>query len=117
MSKLSNFGYSKVTPKEKTKLVQKVFSDVANNYDLMNDVMSFGAHRLWKILFIDIVNPCSGEKIIDVGSGSGDLVLEILKRDLNLKIDIVDLNKAMLLEGKKRIKIDNVKFFQQNAET
>ena len=116
MSKLSNFGYSKVTPKEKTKLVQKVFSDVADNYDLMNDVMSFGAHRLWKKWFIDIVNPSSGEKIIDVGSGSGDLVLEILKRDLNLKIDMVDLNKAMLLEGKKRIKNDNVKFFQQNAE-
>ena len=55
MSKLSNFGYSKVTTKEKTKLVQKVFSDVANNYDLMNDVMSFGAHRLWKKSFIDIV--------------------------------------------------------------
>ena len=116
MSKLSNFGYSKVTTKEKTKLVQKVFSDVANNYDLMNDVMSFGAHRLWKKSFINIVNPSSGDKIIDVGSGSGDLVLEILKRDLNLKIDMVDLNKAMLLEGKKRIKNDNVKFFQQNAE-
>ena len=116
MSKLSNFGYSKVTPKEKTKLVQKVFSDVANNYDLMNDVMSFGAHRLWKKSFIDIVNPSLGDRIIDVGSGSGDLVLEILKRDLNLKIDMVDLNKAMLLEGKKRIKNNNVKFFQQNAE-
>ena len=116
MSKLTNFGYSKVTPKEKTKLVQKVFSDVANNYDLMNDVMSFGAHRLWKKTFIDIVNPSSGDKIIDVGSGSGDLVLEMLKRDLNLKIDMVDLNKAMLLEGKKRIKTNNVKFYQQDAE-
>ena len=116
MSKLSNFGYSRVTTKEKTKLVQKVFSDVANNYDLMNDVMSFGAHRLWKKSFIDIVNPCEGDKIIDVGSGSGDLVLEILKRDLNLKIDMIDLNKEMLLEGKKRIKNNNVKFFQQNAE-
>ena len=116
MSKLSNFGYSKVTTKEKTKLVQKVFSDVANNYDLMNDVMSFGAHRLWKKSFIDVVNPSAGDKIIDVGSGSGDLVLEILKRDLNLKIDMIDLNKEMLLEGKKRIKNNNVKFFQQNAE-
>ena len=116
MKKLLNFGYSKVTPKEKTKLVQKVFSNVASNYDLMNDVMSFGAHRLWKRLFIDIVNPSSGDKIIDVGSGSGDLVLEILKRDLNLTIDMVDLNKAMLLEGKRRIKNNNVKFFQQNAE-
>ena len=117
MSKLSNFGYSKVTPKEKTKLVQKVFSDVALKYDLMNDVMSFGAHRLWKKTFIDMVNPSSGDKIIDVGSGSGDLVLEILKRGLNLKIDMVDLNKAMLLEGKKRIKNNNVKFFRQNAES
>ena len=117
MSKLSNFGYSKVTTKEKTKLVQKVFSNVANNYDLMNDVMSFGAHRLWKKSFIDIVNPSSGDKIIDVGSGSGDLVLEILKRKLSLTIDMVDLNRAMLLEGKKRIKNDNVKFSQQNAET
>ncbi len=116
MSKLSNFGYMEVTPKEKTRLVQKVFSDVAFNYDLMNDVMSFGAHRLWKKSFIDMVNPSSGDKIIDVGSGSGDLVLEILKRNLNLKIDMVDLNKEMLLEGKKRIKNDNVKFFEQNAE-
>ena len=65
MNKLSNFGYSKVTTKEKTKLVQKVFSDVASNYDLMNDVMSFGAHRLWKTIFIDLVNPLKGEKIID----------------------------------------------------
>ena len=87
MSKLSNFGYSKVTPKEKTKLVQKVFSDVANNYDLMNDLMSFGAHRLWKKLFIDIVNPAAGDKIIDVGSGSGDLVLEILKVPVSDNID------------------------------
>ncbi|MDC0057780.1 class I SAM-dependent methyltransferase [Pelagibacteraceae bacterium] len=116
MSKLSNFGYSKVTPKEKTELVQKVFSDVAFNYDLMNDVMSFGAHRLWKKTFIDIVNPARGDKIIDVGSGSGDLVLEIQKKYLNLKIDMVDLNKEMLLEGKKRIKNNNVKFYQQNAE-
>ena len=116
MSKLLNFGYSKVTPKEKTKLVQKVFSDVAINYDLMNDVMSFGAHRLWKKLFVDMVNPISEDKIIDVGSGSGDLVLEIQKRNLNLKIDVVDLNKEMLLEGKKRIKNKNVKFYQQNGE-
>ena len=116
MNKLSNFGYKRVTPKEKTELVQKVFSDVAFNYDLMNDVMSFGAHRLWKKTLIDLINPSDGDNIIDVGSGSGDLVLEILKRDLNLKIDMVDLNKAMLLEGKKRIKNNNVKFFQQNAE-
>jgi ubiquinone/menaquinone biosynthesis methyltransferase len=116
MNKLSNFGYSKVTTKEKTELVQKVFSDVASNYDLMNDVMSFGAHRLWKTIFIDYVNPLKGEKIIDVGSGSGDLVLEIQKKNSNTIIDIVDLNQEMLNEGKKRIKKGNVKFYLQNAE-
>ncbi len=116
MNKLSNFGYTKTTPKEKTKLVQKVFSDVALNYDFMNDVMSFGAHRLWKRIFIDIVNPSYNEKIIDVGSGSGDLVLEIQKRFINIKIDVVDLNKNMLKQGRKRIKKGNVSFYQQNAE-
>ncbi len=116
MNKLSNFGYTKTTPKEKTKLVQKVFSDVALNYDFMNDVMSFGAHRLWKRIFIDIVNPSYSDKIIDVGSGSGDLVLEIQKRFLNMKIDVVDLNKKMLNQGKIRIKKGNVSFYQQNAE-
>jgi len=116
MNKLSSFGYSKVTTKEKTRLVQKVFSDVASNYDLMNDVMSFGAHRLWKRIFIDIVNPLKDEKIIDIGSGSGDLVLEIQKKNSNTIIDIVDLNQEMLNEGKKRIKKGNVKFYLQNAE-
>ena len=102
MSNLSNFGYSKVTPKEKTKLVQKVFSEVASSYDLMNDLMSFGTHRLWKTIFIDLVNPCKEDRIIDVGSGSGDLVLEIQKKVSNVKIDVVDLNKEMLQVGKKR---------------
>ena len=116
MNKLSNFGYSKVTPKEKTKLVQKVFSDVASNYDLMNDVMSFGAHRLWKSIFIDLVNPSKEDRIIDVGSGSGDLVLEIQKKGFVAKIDVVDLNEEMIKEGKKRINKGKVKFYIQNAE-
>ncbi len=117
MNNLSNFGYKKVTPKEKTKLVQKVFSNVAENYDLMNDVMSFGTHRFWKKIFINIVNPRNDEKIIDVGSGSGDLVLEIQKKKFSGKIDVVDLNKEMLSLGKKRIKRKNVNFYLQNAES
>ena len=78
--------------------------------------MSFGAHRLWKNILIDLVDPKNSDKIIDVGSGSGDLVLEIKKKCFKAKIDIVDLNKEMLKEGKKRIKKNNVKFYQQNAE-
>ena len=116
MNKLSNFGYLKVTPKEKTKLVQKVFSNVAFNYDLMNDIMSLGAHRLWKKILIDIANPNIEDKIIDVGSGSGDLVLELQKKHIKIKVDVVDLNEEMLNEGKKRIKKGNVKFHLQNAE-
>ena len=116
MNNLSNFGYKKVNSKEKTKLVQKVFSDVAKKYDLMNDIMSFGAHRVWKRKFIDIINLNNKDKIIDVGSGSGDLVLEMQKRGFGGKIDIVDLNKEMLNEGKKRLKKNNVNFYQQNAE-
>ena len=116
MNKLSNFGYKRVNTKEKTKLVQKVFSDVADNYDLMNDIMSFGTHRLWKKKFIDIVNPSNNDNLIDIGSGSGDLVIEIQKKCLNTKIDIVDLNNKMLNKGKKRIKDGNVNFYLQNAE-
>ena len=116
MNNLSNFGHKKVNSKEKTKLVQKVFSDVAINYDLMNDVMSFGAHRIWKKIFIDIVNPIKKEKIIDIGSGSGDLVLEIQKKQFKGKIDVVDLNQEMLNVGKKRIKKNNVNFYLKNAE-
>ena len=116
MSNLSNFGYKKVSPKEKTKLVQNIFSDVANNYDLMNDVMSFGTHRLWKKIFIDMVNPLNKDKIIDVGSGSGDLVLEIQKKYSNIEIDIVDLNSEMLKLGRKWIKKGKINFYCQNAE-
>ena len=116
MNKIANFGYKQVTPKEKTKLVQKVFSNVANKYDLMNDIMSLGAHRIWKKVFIDIVNPSKNDKIIDVGSGSGDLVIEIQKKQFKGKIDVVDLNKQMLNEGKKRINDKNINFYLQNAE-
>jgi len=116
MTNSSNFGYKKVNSKEKTKLVQKVFSDVAQNYDLMNEIMSLGTHKLWKKKFINIVDPKNNEKIIDVGSGSGDLVEEILKRKFNGLIDIVDLNKNMLNLGKVKIKNKNVKFHLQNAE-
>ena len=117
MNKISNFGFKKVTPNEKTRLVQKVFTEVANNYDFMNDIMSFGAHRIWKKKFVEYINPFKNDRIIDVGSGSGDLVLEIQKKLPNAKIDIVDLNNDMLNEGKKRITKGKIKFYRQNAES
>ena len=77
-----NFGKRKVSTKEKTSLVQDVFTDVAKNYDKMNDLMSFGSHRLWKSELINFMNIQKTDKIIDVGSGTGDLVNLLLKKNL-----------------------------------
>ena len=118
MSKLnSSFGYTKVNPKEKTKLVQKVFSKVAKNYDLMNDLMSFGSHRFWKKKFVEIINPKKNEIIIDTGSGTGDIAKNILKTKFNGELHLLDLNSQMLNIGKSTIrKNKNVYFHQGNAE-
>ena len=116
MNKILSFNYNKVNFKEKTKFVQKIFSDVALYYDLMNDIMSFGTHRIWKKKFVDLINPTKNEVIVDVGSGSGDIVKEILKRKKNIRIDVVDLNKEMLNMGKKNIINKNVNFHLANAE-
>ena len=118
MSKLNtNFGYTKVKPKEKTKLVQNVFSNVAKNYDLMNDLMSFGSHRLWKKKFVEIINPKNDEIIIDVGSGTGDIARNILKTKFNGKLHLLDLNLQMINIGKSTIrKNKNIYFHQGNAE-
>ena len=116
MNKKFNFGYTKVNSKEKTKLVQKIFSDVANKYDLMNDIMSFGIHRLWKKKYVELIDPVFGDKIIDVGSGSGDIVKELIKKNNDIHVDVVDLNSEMIEMGKKKIKNNNVNFHINNAE-
>ena len=117
MKKNYNFGYTKVNSKQKTKLVQNVFSEVATSYDIMNDLMSLGMHRLWKKRFIDIVNINKGDVILDVGSGSGDIVSEIIKKRLTNEIHLLDLNKNMLEEGKKKfLKKENINFVLGNAE-
>ena len=117
MKKDYNFGYTKVNSKQKTKLVQNVFSSVASNYDKMNDLMSFGMHRLWKKRFIEIIDIKNNDVILDVGSGSGDIVNEIIKKKLLAKLYLLDLNKEMLNEGKKRLrKQKNISFIIGNAE-
>ena len=68
-----NFGFTPVSKAEKTERVQDVFSDVASYYDIMNDVMSFGLHRLWKDSAINILNPKPDQKILDLAAGTGDL--------------------------------------------
>ena len=117
MKKDYNFGYTKVNSKQKTKLVQNVFSSVAPNYDIMNDLMSLGMHRLWKKRFVEIVNLRENEIVLDVGSGSGDIASEILKENLSTSLYLLDLNEEMLLEGRKRLKKEkNIKYFIGNAE-
>ena len=115
----TNFGKRKITAEKKTPLVQKLFSEVSKKYDLMNDIMSFGTHRLWKKRLIEIMNINSNDKIIDVGSGTGDLTKIILKENKNVLIYSVDLNLEMLNEAKKQFNDQqkkNIKFINANAE-
>tara|TARA_B100000029_G_C17478761_1_gene924767 strand:- start:29 stop:763 length:735 start_codon:yes stop_codon:yes gene_type:complete len=112
----TNFGKIKVNKEEKTKLVQNLFSDVSEKYDLMNDIMSFGAHRLWKRNLVQMMNIQPNDEIIDVGSGTGDLLKLILEKKLNTIIYSVDLNKEMLKKSKNKYKNKRVKFINANAE-
>ena len=112
----TNFGKRKVTKKEKTSLVQEVFSNVAKNYDVMNDLMSFGSHRLWKSELVDCMNIQKFDHIIDVGSGTGDLIDLILKKNLCNNIYYIDLNNEMLNYSRKRFIKKKIKFINANAE-
>ena len=74
-----NFGDELVSPEEKTRRVGRVFSSVARRYDLMNDLMSGGLHRLWKDRFVARVKPRTGEQILDMAGGTGDIAFRIAK--------------------------------------
>ena len=83
----TNFGKRKVSEKEKTSLVQDVFSNVAKDYDTMNDLMSFGTHRLWKYELINYMNIQKFDRIIDVGSGTGDLLEKISQYNTKFAVE------------------------------
>ena len=108
----------KITILDKSKLVNSVFSKVYKKYDLMNDIMSFGIHRLWKNKFIDWMNPCPGSKLIDVASGTGDIAKLFSKHSNNLsEITCIEPNSEMFKEGKKNLKIlKNINWFKAPAE-
>jgi len=112
----TSFGKRKVTTAKKTSLVQAVFTDVAEKYDKMNDFMSLGMHRLWKKEFVNLMNIQSTDTIIDVGSGTGDLIDLILNKGVIDSIYSIDLNNEMLKYGKKRFKCQDVYFVNANAE-
>ena len=109
----------KSTILDKSKLVNSVFSKVYKKYDLMNDIMSFGIHRIWKDKFIDWMNPCSGSKLIDVASGTGDIAKLFSKRNENLsEITCIEPNNEMFQEGRNNLKdFKNVKWIKAKAES
>jgi demethylmenaquinone methyltransferase/2-methoxy-6-polyprenyl-1,4-benzoquinol methylase len=120
MDKTTHFGYKEVPTEDKEKLVKGVFDSVASNYDLMNDVMSLGIHRLWKQYAIDIANVKKGDAILDLASGTGDLIKLYHKKIGNSgRIVSSDINEAMLDEGKRNLinsGVLGIEFVQANAE-
>jgi demethylmenaquinone methyltransferase/2-methoxy-6-polyprenyl-1,4-benzoquinol methylase len=104
--------------KNSERLVKKVFQDVFYNYDLMNDLMSLGIHRVWKKQFINWLNPQKNTKLIDVASGTGDIAKLFLKKiDFEGNVYCVDENQGMLDINKKKIKNSpKVKWFCNSAE-
>lgn len=118
MSTTVSFGYQEVAPKEKTQRVGEVFSNVARKYDIMNDAMSGGMHRLWKDQFVRRVKPREGEDILDMAGGTGDIAFRMEKSGANITVS--DINADMLDVGMERAVergIDSLVWSEQNAET
>ena len=99
----ASFGYRDVPASEKAALVGRVFDSVAPRYDLMNDLMSAGVHRLWKNALIDVLAPRKGERFLDVAGGTGDIAFRIAERiGDGADVTICDINPAMLEVGRDR---------------
>ena len=108
----------KSTIQDKAKLVNSVFSEVYNKYDLMNDVMSLGIHRIWKDKFIDWMSPSLNSSLIDVASGTGDIAKLFSLRVKNLStITCIEPNEDMFKQGKKNLtNFNNIEWIRSKAE-
>jgi demethylmenaquinone methyltransferase/2-methoxy-6-polyprenyl-1,4-benzoquinol methylase len=112
-----NFGDELVSPEEKTRRVGEVFSSVARRYDIMNDLMSGGLHRLWKDRFVARVKPRAGEEILDMAGGTGDVAFRMARR--GAMVTVADINADMLEVGKQRAEakeIPGLTWKVENAE-
>jgi demethylmenaquinone methyltransferase/2-methoxy-6-polyprenyl-1,4-benzoquinol methylase len=96
----TNFGFKKVKISEKVELVKNVFDNVASSYDLMNDLMSLGTHRLWKKDLVNMIDPQSTDVILDVGGGTGDISIALAEKAQ--KVYCLDINENMLAIGKEK---------------
>lgn len=118
MNDTVSFGYEDVSADEKTARVGGVFSSVASSYDVMNDAMSGGMHRLWKNRFVKRVKPQPGEAILDMAGGTGDIAFRMADRGAD--VTVADINQDMLDVGVERAMergIDGLVWSCQNAET
>jgi demethylmenaquinone methyltransferase/2-methoxy-6-polyprenyl-1,4-benzoquinol methylase len=116
----THFGFTQVPRTEKARRVVQVFSSVANNYDLMNDLMSLGLHRIWKHFAIELCHVRPGQKVLDLAGGTGDLARRLATAVGDSgQVVLADINRAMLEVGRERL-LDQgvlVNFAQVNAET
>lgn len=104
--KTTHFGFTEVPEGEKAGRVQGVFNSVASKYDVMNDAMSLGIHRIWKDAMMDWLAPRPGQRLLDVAGGTGDISFRFLKRAGHGHATVLDLTEPMLVEGRKRAEAD-----------
>ncbi|MCC5826244.1 bifunctional demethylmenaquinone methyltransferase/2-methoxy-6-polyprenyl-1,4-benzoquinol methylase UbiE [Alkalimonas sp.] len=119
--KTTHFGYKTVAEDDKVSLVANVFHSVAAKYDVMNDLMSFGIHRLWKRFTIDCSAVRPGQKVLDLAGGTGDLTALFSRRvGPTGKVVLADINASMLAVGRDKLRdqglVDNIEYVQANAE-
>lgn len=120
--KTTDFGFERVTAGDKTRLVAQVFSSVANRYDLMNDLMSWGLHRLWKRFAIAMAGIRAGDRVLDLAGGTGDLAALITERvGAEGCVVLADVNADMLQMGRDRLlnhgRVSGLAYVQANAES
>ena len=121
LEKTTHFGYTQVPSREKAGMVREVFDSVADSYDLMNDLMSLGVHRLWKREFVANSGVGQGDHVLDLAGGTGDIAVLLSKRvGASGGVVLSDINEAMLAVGRQRLEdqgiVGNVSYSIANAE-
>jgi demethylmenaquinone methyltransferase / 2-methoxy-6-polyprenyl-1,4-benzoquinol methylase len=107
-TRTTHFGFQTVDEDDKAGMVHGVFTRVANRYDVMNDLMSVGVHRLWKDAMMDWLAPRAGQRLLDVAGGTGDIAFRFLGRAPEARATVLDMTESMLIEGQKRAEAENL---------